>query len=144
MTKTQASVTINRPVDEVWKFITDVSNGPKWDKGLTEWRQTSSGPLGVGTTFLAIHPRLTYAERVAEYEPNRKLSLEITSGPAKGTIGILSMEDLGGKTKFTESSVYKFGGLYKLLGPFVTRTARNETESRVASVKRILESEAKQ
>ena len=31
MTKIQASATIDRPVDEVWKFITCVSNGPKWD-----------------------------------------------------------------------------------------------------------------
>lgn len=55
MTRTEASVTINRSAEDVWKFITDVSNGPKWDEGLTEWRQTFAGPLGVGTTFRAIH-----------------------------------------------------------------------------------------
>lgn len=81
---------IDRPVEEVWKFITDVSNAPKWDEDVTEWKQTSAGPLGVGTTFDAIHRRLTYSERVTEYEPNKRLSLLITSGPAKGTIGTLT------------------------------------------------------
>lgn len=144
MARIQASVMIDRSVEDVWKFITDVSNGPKWDEGVAEWKQTSAGPLGVGTTFEATerHPKLTYSERVVEYEPNRKFSLEITSGPAKGTIGTLSVEGIEGKVRLTEISEYKFAGFYKLLGPFLTGTAKRETTSRVANVKRILESEA--
>lgn len=142
MVKIRESVLIDRPVEDVWRFITDISNGPEWDKDVIEWRQTSTGPLGVGTTLSAVHRRLTYSESVAEYEPNQKFSLQITSGPAKGTIGTLSVVDTGGKTKLTESSDYRFSGFYKLVGPFLTRTARKETASRVGNVKRILESEA--
>jgi len=142
MTKIESSVVIDRSVEDVWKFITDVANGPKWDEGLTEWKQTSAGSIGVGTTLQAIHPKLTYSERVVGYEPNRMLSLEITSGPAKGSVGTLSMESIERKTKLTESTDYRFSGLYKLVGPFLTLTARGETSSRVGNVKRILESKA--
>ncbi len=141
LAKTEASVMIDRPVEAVWKFITDLSNAPNWDKGLTECKQTSDGPIELGSTFVAIHPRLTYSERVSEYEPNRKLSLEMTSGPAKGTVGTFRMESIEGKTELTESDDYRFSGFYKLVGPFLIRTAKRETASRVVNVKRILESE---
>ena len=48
MARFETSVTIDRPVEEVWKFITDLSNMPKWSN-ILESKQTSPGPMGVGT-----------------------------------------------------------------------------------------------
>lgn len=46
------SITINRPVAEVFAYVSDVSNEPAWHTDVLEARQTSEGPIGIGTTFL--------------------------------------------------------------------------------------------
>jgi len=47
--KNEMSVLIDRPVEEVWKFVSDLSkNGPKIDPTILEMKQTSSGPIWSG------------------------------------------------------------------------------------------------
>ena len=145
MEKIVASVLINRPAEAVWKFITDWSNNPKWDKDSVETKQTPTGPLGVGTTLQfrrCTFPKISDA-RVLEYEPNRKFTFEGTSGPMKGLIVTMSLEAVEGKTRLTETDDYKLGGFYRLLVPFMVGTPKRNAEARVGNVKRILESEAK-
>jgi uncharacterized membrane protein len=43
MVKLEQSIMINRPVEEVWKFMSHWENGPKWDCGVVEARQISEG-----------------------------------------------------------------------------------------------------
>ena len=144
MVKIEASVTVDRPVATVWKFITDVSSYSKTDPDCLEARQTSAGPFGLGTTWQVRRSKTPKVQdfRVTGYEPNRRLSLEITSGPAKGTKAIESLENIEGKTRLTENADYKFSGFYKLFEPFMRGRMKEESEARVGTAKRILESEA--
>ena len=45
------SIVIDRPVDEVLRFVADTSNDPKWHTTVVEVRKTSAGPIGLGSTF---------------------------------------------------------------------------------------------
>ena len=146
MVKVEASVVVDRPVEAVWKFAADLSNSPKWhiEAGFMEIRQTSTGPFGVGTTAQyrgSKFPKINDL-RVLEYEPNRKFSLEFTSGPTKGAIVTMSFEAIEGKTRFTETDDYNLSGFWKLIGPFMAGEVKRNVEGRVGKVKRILESEA--
>jgi uncharacterized protein YndB with AHSA1/START domain len=147
MTKAEASVIIDRPTEAVWSFI--VSDVDKFAKAtnpdVIESKQTSTGPIGVGTTFREMRSKTPKVMdyRVTEYEPNRKLSLEIRSGPIKGSVATEKVENIEGKTRFTETTDYHMSGFYKLLQPFFTGKAQKETEDRVGRVKRAVESEAK-
>jgi len=139
----EATAIVDRPVEEVWDFMTDLENTPKWDPGVLEAKQTSEGPKGVGTTIQTRHPRnRTLNSRAIEYEPNHRFALEFTSGPIKGTRVSYSTEAVEGKTKLTRTFDLKFSGAYRLIGPFVARGARREGGAEVNNVKRILESDA--
>ena len=146
-TKIEASTTIDRPVEEVWKFVTDLSNMPKWNPEVLEPKQTSAGPLGVGATveFGAKmgNKTTTISMRVTEYEPNRRFSFEHISGPLKGTTESDSWETIEGKTRFTRSGDLKYRGFYKLVGPFITPSMKRAVAASLGDAKRILESEAK-
>ena len=48
----QNSVTIDRPVEDVFAYMTTVENSPTWQNPVLEAWQTSSGPLGVGATLV--------------------------------------------------------------------------------------------
>jgi hypothetical protein len=75
MVKIETSGMVNCPAEDVWKFITDLSSSPKWDPCCLEARQTSAGPLEVGTTYQLRRSRTpkTPNFRVIEYEPRALL-----------------------------------------------------------------------
>jgi uncharacterized protein YndB with AHSA1/START domain len=144
MTKIEASVVIDRPVEEVWEFMSDFSNTPKWSPDIVETKQTSIGPLAVGATLLIRHPKQSVKGRVTDYEPNRGFMFEVASGPAKGTKVGYSMERIEQNTRLAYTFDFKLEGFYRLVGPFVTGRATKqgqaEAEANVSNVKRILES----
>ncbi|MBA2513779.1 MAG: SRPBCC family protein [Solirubrobacterales bacterium] len=45
----ETTVEISRPVTEVFAFVADQTNAPRWQGGLHEVRRLTEGPLGVGT-----------------------------------------------------------------------------------------------
>ncbi len=45
------SVVIDRPIDEVFAFLADGTNDPKFSPRVQEIRKTTDGPVGVGTVF---------------------------------------------------------------------------------------------
>ncbi len=49
MIRIQASVTVNHPIEEVFRFMTDNRNALQWQSGLLEARVTND-VVGVGKT----------------------------------------------------------------------------------------------
>jgi hypothetical protein len=45
------SALIDRPINEVFAFLADGTNDPKFSPRVQEIRQTTDGPIGVGTIF---------------------------------------------------------------------------------------------
>jgi carbon monoxide dehydrogenase subunit G len=146
MAKIEASVIINRPVEEVWRFVTDLSNAADCFPNTVEIKQTSQGPLGVGSTFLHRFLKQTVTGRCTEYDPSRKFTNEATSGPIRGSTFSFSMETNDGNTRLSLTGDLEPSGFYRLFWPFIAgrsvRQGKVEFESKVGNVKRILESEA--
>lgn len=136
---------IDRPAEAVWNTLSDPSNFKKMDPYCLEAKQTSTGPLGVGTTFQLKRSRMPKEPNflITEYDPDaRKTTLEFTSGPAKGTKQQYSVETVGGNTRLTRSFDLKYAGMYKLLGPFMTGSIKKEAAADLNHTKHMLESEA--
>ncbi len=104
-------VVIDRSVDDVWRFMTDISNMPQWEENQADWKQTSEGPIDSGTTF-QIMSRPSIGRpfgwemktnlRITEFEPNRKFATEATSGFLEGTKISYLMEPVeGDKTRLS-------------------------------------------
>jgi Polyketide cyclase / dehydrase and lipid transport len=51
MARIETSLVINRPIEEVFAYITDQANQPTRQSRLLEAEKTSEGPIGVGTTW---------------------------------------------------------------------------------------------
>lgn len=75
----QASTVIQKPVDDVFRFIGEefFDNYPKWSPEVVELKRLSPGPLQVGT--LARQVRVDHGHRtestfkVTDYQPNQRL-----------------------------------------------------------------------
>ena len=57
MAEFKQSVLIDRPLAEVFAFVSNLENDPPWTAAV-EVRRTSQGPVGVGTTFSGAGPLL--------------------------------------------------------------------------------------
>ena len=142
MTAITLSVTVDRPVEEVWAFLSDFGNTTRWSRGVLAARQTSAGPLGAGSTLQtvvkAFGRRRTADYLVTEYEPNHAFAFEVTSGPMTSRARY-SVEPAGAGTRLTASGEAEVTGLYRLLAPLLVRTLERHRPDDLATLKRILE-----
>jgi len=139
-------VVIDRPVEDVWNFMTDISNMPKWEDSRAEWKQTSEGPIGSGSTVQSSIRLLRWEYkadlRIVEFEPNRKFAVEAMKGFGKGTKLSYLMEPVeDNKTRLSRVTEIQLHGLAKLLRPFVAPLTRKTGGMEANSVKRLLESQ---
>ena len=107
---------------------------------ILELKQTSEWSVGVGATLERKTKRGVFRLRVIEYEPNRKVAYEFTSGFVKGTTDSYSLETVGGKISVRDSVDVKLSGFYRLLGLLFSSRVRKAVEDRVGNLKRVLES----
>ena len=60
------SIVIDRLVEEVFVYVTNVVNVPAWHTDVLEARQASDGPIGVGTVWHArFKPSMGISEGLA-------------------------------------------------------------------------------
>jgi uncharacterized protein YndB with AHSA1/START domain len=50
MIEVETSVLIDRPIQQVFEFVTTPENDAKWYVGLESWDHTPDEPAGVGST----------------------------------------------------------------------------------------------
>lgn len=139
-------VVIDRPVEAVWSFMTDISNMPRWEDSRAEWKPTSEGPIDLGSTFQSssrfLGLELKTDLRITEFEPNRKFAAEATNGRAKGTKISYFMEPVdGGKTRLSRVTEAQLHGLAKLLQPLLAPITKWTGGMEANNVKRVLESQ---
>ena len=145
MARFQQSVVINRPVEQVFEFVCDLENDPKWTPG-TVMRRTSQGPLGVGTTFEQhdrfMGRRMNFSVEVTDYEPPRKIGLKTTSGQLSFG-GHRMFEPVNeGATRVTFAGEGHAPGLMKLAEPLLAAAGERRLRVQLGNLKRLLESRA--
>jgi uncharacterized membrane protein len=143
MTKIERSIVIERPVDDVWRFVHDWNNDPLWQTTLRESEQLTEGsPVAIGTRvrearqFLGV--RVEVAWELTEYEPYRRSSIETASGPIPFS-GSYLFESQNGGTRFTVAGELDAHGLFKLAEPVFARMTQRELETNLGHLKDLLE-----
>ncbi len=74
MLEFENTITINRPIDEVFAFLLDFENIPKWNYYVLEVRQLSESPIGVGTTYHQVRKTDQQDFQIIEFEPNHTVA----------------------------------------------------------------------
>jgi len=88
--RVERTVTIQRPIEEVFEYLATPENDPTWAPAIRSHERSSPGPIGVGTRTrmeLSLLGRTaTYDWEVTEYETPRLLAYRTTSGPLPATV----------------------------------------------------------
>jgi uncharacterized membrane protein len=70
------SIIIKRSLSEVFDFVSNFENMPKWNYYILEVSKLSNGPVGKGTTFHQIRKRDQQDFQVIKFVPNRLITIE--------------------------------------------------------------------
>ena len=139
--RVENSVTIDRPVSDVFPFVTDATNDPQWHTDALDATKTSEGPIAVGTTFavgISFMGRRDAYWRVVELEPNHREVIDVTAPPFNPTLTYL-FEPVDGATRFTRRIEVEPRGYVKVLAPLVRRMMRKRNASFMPRLKAALE-----
>ena len=138
----QHTVFIDKPIEDVFNYVTIYENETAWQSDVVEAYLTSKGPLGLGTTGCEV--RIFLGRRfesewvMIEYEPPRKGTFKSTSGTVP-YVGTYLLEESDGGTIFSYHLETEPSGLLKLLEPLTKGIYMRGLRADLAALKRILE-----
>ena len=140
--KVEHSIVINRPVPEVFAFVTDPVNNTKWQEGLVESRMASSSAMEVGAQVTDVRKFLgrdmESKLEVLVYEPNKRYMLKIISGPIPPEIIQTFDPDVNG-TKLTTLIHGEPGGFFKLAAGTAQKQLESQIQGDQKRLKKVLE-----
>jgi hypothetical protein len=129
MVQAQRTVTVARPIAEVFAFLADGLNEPKWRPEVITIRHVSGS--GVGAVYAqkmkgpAGRP-IAGDFRFTRYDEPTQLDFEVIAGPARPTGSYRLREVDSGSTSVTFTMGFVPRGLIRLLAPIVNKQLRAE------------------
>jgi carbon monoxide dehydrogenase subunit G len=146
MNKIENQTFINRPPQEVFEFVADPANAPKYQSGTSVAEWTSNGAVGVGSTWKAVTRfmgRDIESElQITDWQPPTQNSFKAISGPVPFEMTI-KVEPQGEGTLLTQSGTAELGGVFKLAEGLVGKQLKKQMEADNQTLKDLLESNSK-
>jgi hypothetical protein len=137
------SIEIDRPADEVFAFVSEFPNNPRWQSGQRSCEWTSEPPLRVGSTYDQ-HARflgkdMTNSFRVVEHDPGRRVRFTSTSGsfPITVTRTVEALDD--SRSRFTEHVQGEPGRFFRIAEPILRRLVKRSIRRDFPHLKALLE-----
>jgi uncharacterized membrane protein len=143
MIKVEKSIVIDRPAQEVFAYVSDHTNAPRWQRGLLEVRRETEGPIGVGTRHTLVRAfmgrRMEASNEFTQYEPNRLVSFKVTADSVAAQGWYVVAPEGSGHTKLTSRIEMQPSGLTRLAQPLMAASLSREVVANLSDLKRLLE-----
>jgi ligand-binding SRPBCC domain-containing protein len=139
----EESIEINRPLQEVFDYVSEVTNFPEWTAHTLEVRNDTVGPPQQGDRFtLAIKSvgrRFETPYERTSYEANRRYIDRAVGGPIPNQQWEYTFEEVPGGTSLRRAVEAELGGLVRLLEPLQKRVVQRQLRKDLQTLKDVLE-----
>jgi carbon monoxide dehydrogenase subunit G len=136
------STLVDKPIKDVFTFIGNLNNMPKWNTTVMGVEQITPGDVGVGTKFKSVGKmlgrRIKGEMQVTAYEPDTKFGVQMNAGPALVNM-TLGFKTVGTSTEVRLNAQGNPGGLFKLAEPVMQRRVKSIMEENLARLRSQLE-----
>jgi uncharacterized membrane protein len=143
----EESIDIGCAADDVFAYVSDQTNAPRWQRGLREVRRTTEGPIGLGTRHSVVRTfmgrTLELSNEYTRYEPNRLIEFKIAGTmPAHASYVV---EPAGtGRARLTSRIEMRAPGPFRVAEPLMAARLRKDVESNLRNLKDLLEASAEE
>jgi hypothetical protein len=141
----EATITIERPIDEVFAFLAAGTNDPKFSPRVLEIANTTGGPVAVGTVFTSTVKDAGMKSKreikITELEePTLLRWTEVSKNLVTSAEGGYDLAAVGEGTRVTLFNVLEGHGFGALIVRFALSAARKEADAFAARIKAAVES----
>lgn len=140
----EESVTIDRPIGDVFRYMQDIDREHEWQPNLREAEQIPPGEPGVGTRrryvseFMGRRFENVYVNEV--YEPERRVVYQTAPESDTQASGEIIWESVAGGTKVTMRFSARIAGVLRFVpDALVTSVGKRELADTLARLKERLE-----
>jgi carbon monoxide dehydrogenase subunit G len=145
MVRIEGEILINRPTEEVFDFVADERNEPRYNPHMRRAERISDGPIGLGTRFRAeIVSMGRTVEMIIEftgYDRPRRLASS-THMSSMDTHGGLTFDPVPEGTRMRWTWDVEPRGILRLMRPLVAWMGRRQEQRIWTSLKHLLEGQA--
>jgi uncharacterized protein YndB with AHSA1/START domain len=135
------TVMISRPIAEVFGFLADFENIPKWNYAIIETHKVSQGPVGVGTIYQQVRsvPRRSEERfEVTAYNPPHQLEIQGQLGPFPSRLSY-ALAAIPEGTRITNAVELELRGPGRLLRRVAVPRVRDAVAANLQKLKELLE-----
>ena len=137
----QVSETIDRPIEAVWDFLSDLSKIPLWMRGIESARLISSGPPEEGARLVMIARDKELEATIVKFEPPHVIAF---SSHQQGVIAIYTYtctadNDCTQVTLHAECFAEKW--IWRLLHPLIGFLMKQADGGHLKALKKAIETE---
>ena len=141
MAVARLSVTIARPLEEVFAVLTDPEKTPKWSAPAVEEHWITPGPSAIGSGRIVVTQLLgRRSQNIAEvtaFEANRMWEMKSVTGPPFVVRAEFARDNGGTRVDWVWS--FDLHGPMGFLAPLVTRIVGRQFTKDFARLKRMME-----
>jgi uncharacterized membrane protein len=145
MINVEKSIIIQRPVEEVFNYVSNLTHSAEWQNGLTEVRQITEQPLGVGTRYALVRTfmgrKMEANNEITEFTLGVKVAFKTISGPIPLEASY-QFEPAEMGTKLTSKIEMQPKGFVSLAEPLISASLQRDVEASLNVLKNMLESQA--
>jgi carbon monoxide dehydrogenase subunit G len=140
----KGTVVIDRPIEEVFTFLANGENDPKFSPRVLEIAKTTDGPPGVDTVYASTVKdagmKTKREFRLTGFEPPTRIRwAEISQNLVTASEGGYDLAPDGDGTRVTIYNVLEGHGLGKLIAPLAVRAARKDSDAFAQRIKAAVE-----
>jgi len=142
MIKVEKSIFINKPVEEVFNYVTAADTYTKWQGSVTEVIEGEGPRNRVGSQFTEVRKFMGQEMRttleLTEFVPNTKWAAKVVKGPVPYVVN-MTFQRVEGGTKVTTSVDGEPKGFFKLAEGMVAGQLEKSLAEDEQKLKEILE-----
>jgi uncharacterized protein YndB with AHSA1/START domain len=140
----RATVMIDRPIDDVFAFLADGENDPKFSPRVLQIAKTTDGPPAVGTVYASTVKdagmKTKREFKLTEFDPPTRIRwAEVSKNLVTAPEGGYDFAPGGEGTRVTVYNVLEGHGLGKLIAPLALRSARKGADDFGKAIKAAVE-----
>lgn len=144
MIKFHIPVEINRPVGDVFAYVTDPEKLSSWQTNTVSVEAQPDGPLALGSRLHEVHRapggrELPSVVEVSQYEQGRRLELRIVEGPlpVDGLFVFAATDD--GQMRLELFGTGRPEGPMRLAQPLLRHVVRRQFAANLRTLKQVME-----
>jgi uncharacterized protein YndB with AHSA1/START domain len=141
----QGNIVIERPIEDVFDFVADERNEPRYNPQMTRAEKLTDGPIGVGTKFHSVMAGVgrgaDLTTEFTEFDRPRRIA-ETTRMSSMNIKGVLTFEAVPEGTRMSWLWNLEPRGFYKILGPIIRGIGKRQELRVWSELKAVLETES--